>query len=74
MNAMSDYFVKGTTEAGEPVTLPLEDDNVFTHCPDCGKEHAVDLVGIASSGDFDLYGTAVYCQTCTKKRRKERGE
>ena len=57
---MSDYYVKGTTEAGEPVILPIEDDNVFTHCPDCGREHAVDLVEIASGGDFDLYGSAVY--------------
>lgn len=71
MEAMSDYYVKGTTEAGEPVILPIEDDNVFTHCPDCGREHAVDLVEIASGGDFDLYGSAVYCEDCTRKRRGE---
>ena len=74
MEAMSDYYVKGTTEAGEPVTLPIEDDNVFTHCPDCGKEHTVDLVELASSGDFDLYGSSVYCETCAKKRQERRGE
>lgn len=66
--AMSDYYVKGTTKAGEPVTLPIEDDNVFTHCPRCGKEHAVDIVELASSGDFDLYGSAVYCRDCTAGR------
>ncbi len=71
MEAMSDYYVKGTTETGEPVAMPIEDDNVFTHCPDCGREHAVDLVEIASSGDFDLYSSSVCCEDCTRKRRGE---
>lgn len=74
MEAMSDYYVKGTTKAGEPVTLSIEDDNVFTHCPDCGKEHAVDLMGIASSGGFDLYGSSVFCEACTKNRQEHPGE
>ena len=71
MEAMSDYYVKVTTEAGEPVTLPIEDDNVITHCPDCGMEHAVDLVGIASDGDFVLFGSSVCCEDCARKRREE---
>lgn len=70
---MSNYYVKGTTEAGEPVTLPIEADSVYTYCPDCGKEHVVDIVELACAGDFDLYGSAVYCRECADKRRKERG-
>lgn len=67
--AMSDYYVKGTTEAGEPVTLPIEPDSVYTHCPVCGKEHVVDIVELAVAGDFDLYGSAIYCPECADKRR-----
>ena len=59
-------------QTGEPVTLPIEADNVFTHCLDCGKEHKVDLVELAGSGDFDLYGSAVCCDVCTKKRQERR--
>lgn len=74
MQAISDYYVKGTTETGEPVTLPIEADNVFTHCPICGGEHAVDLVELASGGDFDLYGSAIYCRECADKHRERQSE
>lgn len=67
---MSDYYVKGTTKAGEPVTLPIEPDSVYTHCPDCGREHTVDIVDLAAAGDFDLYGSAIYCHECADKRRR----
>lgn len=73
MEAMSDYYVKGTTEAGEPVTLSIDSDNVFTHCPDCGREHTIDLVEIAREEAFDFYGSAVCCEDCTRKR-EQRGE
>lgn len=46
----------------------IEDSNVFTACPICGKEHAVDLVGVLQDGTSDLYGTAVYCSDCAEKR------
>lgn len=67
---MSDYYIKGTTKAGEPVTLPIEPDSVYTHCPDCGREHTVDIVDLAAAGDFDLYGSAIYCHECADKRRR----
>lgn len=47
---MSNTYVKGTAEAGEPVTLPIEADSVYTHCPDCGKEHVVNIVELAFAG------------------------
>ena len=67
---MSDYYIKGTTKAGEPVTLSIEPDSVYTHCPDCGREHTVDIVDLAAAGDFDLYGSAIYCHECADKRRQ----
>lgn len=48
--------------------LFIEDSNFFTVCPLCGKEHAVDLVGVLRDGISDLYGTAVYCPECAENR------
>ena len=48
--------------------LFIEADNVFTACPICGKEHAVDLVGVLQDGMSDLYGTEVYCPECAENR------
>ena len=48
--------------------LEIHDDNVYTRCPQCEKEHVVNLQEIFSSGDGDLYGTAVYCSSCSGKR------
>lgn len=45
----------------------IREDNVFTRCPACGKEHAVDIVELFSGGDIDLYGTAIYCPECAEK-------
>ncbi len=48
--------------------LEIHEDNVYTLCAWCGKEHAVDIQEILSSGDADLYGTAVYCAKCSQIR------
>ena len=40
--------------------LNIGDDNVFTTCPICGKEHAVDLHELLAGGEADLFGTDVY--------------
>lgn len=73
MRTMSNYFVKGTTKTGEPVTLPIEADNVFTTCPSCGKKHPVDFELIACQDpEFDLNDTRVYCSECSKKRQREK--
>lgn len=53
--------------------LEIREDNVYTICPECSKEHTVDLQEILASGETDLYGTAVYCPTCSEAyRRKHR--
>lgn len=48
--------------------LYIEDDNVYTTCPVCGKEHRVDISEVFSDGQSDLYGTAIYCPICSAKR------
>lgn len=49
--------------------LEITEDNVYTICPQCGREHAVDICDVLSCGG-DLYGTNVFCETCTAKRQK----
>lgn len=51
--------------------LNIREDNVYTRCPNCGKEHAVDIQEIFRDGESDIYGTAVYCEDCAVKRVKE---
>lgn len=36
--------------------INLRNDNVFTRCPVCGREHAVDIVETFRGGFADLYG------------------
>lgn len=48
--------------------LEIHEDNVFAICPGCGKEHSIDLAAVLASGEADLYSTAVYCESCTRKR------
>lgn len=57
------FYVKGRGRK-----INLRDDNVFTKCPGCGREHAVDLTEIFKGGDACIYSTAVYCPECSEKR------
>lgn len=50
--------------------LEIREDNVYTTCPQCGKEHEVDICDILTGGDADLYGTQVYCRECSEKQKK----
>ncbi len=48
--------------------LYIESDNVYTTCPQCGKEHAVDLNDAIIDGVLDLYGLAICCTECSAER------
>lgn len=61
------FYVKEKTDELE-IKVELNDENVFCTCPDCGKEVSVDLSHVFSDGMGDMYGTAVLCDSCTKKR------
>lgn len=61
------FYIKERTENGE-VKFDITDENVFTTCPGCGGEHQVDLAGVFDEDEkIDLFGTAVYCEACSKK-------
>lgn len=50
--------------------LFIEDDNIFTQCPRCGKEIQIDLADAVIDGALDLYGTSWYCERCSTKVRE----
>lgn len=52
----------------------ITDENVYTVCPQCGKEHRVNLHDVFTDGD--LCSTQVYCPSCSKKmdKRKKEGD
>lgn len=51
--------------------LYIEDDNVFTRCPRCGKELNMSLSDAVIDGDLDLYGTSFYCRKCSERMHTE---
>lgn len=66
------FYVKAKLSDAVEVTVEITDENVFTRCHGCGDEVSVDLAELFSDGEGDLYGTAVYCEECSRKIRKER--
>ena len=63
------FYVKEKLSDAVEVTVEITDENVFTHCPGCGDEVIIDLAELFSDGESDLYGTAVYCEECSRKIR-----
>lgn len=49
--------------------LFIEDTNVYTMCPRCGKELQIDLADVVIDGQLDLYGTSIFCRKCGEKVR-----
>ena len=61
------FYVKERLNDSMEISIEITDENVFTHCPMCGSEVSVDIAEILSDGESDLYGTAVFCDECSKK-------
>ena len=49
------------------VTVDITEDNVFTRCPVCGEEIAVDLNALFHDWDGNLTNTALLCRDCAKE-------
>lgn len=67
------FYIKTKLPDGKMVKTDVTDENVFTHCPECGKEISIDLAELFSDSESDLYGTAVYCDECSRKIRSKGG-
>ena len=67
------FYVKERLNDAVEMNVEITDENVFTRCPGCGDEVCVDLAELfGGDEDCDLYGTAVYCEECSRKIRNER--
>lgn len=66
------FYLKAKLANGKVVRTDITDENVFTRCPDCGRELSIDLVEVFSDGEGDLFSTSIICSTCTKKRAEKR--
>ena len=64
------FYTKTKIGEGTYLTIDITDENVFTHCVECGAELQVDLVELASDEHFDLCGTGICCSRCSCKRWK----
>lgn len=61
------FYLKTKINDETAIVTELTGENVFTFCPECGKEFEIDLHNVFADGG-DLYGTAVYCAECSPKR------
>lgn len=67
------FYVKQDFGYAE-VKTEITDENVFTICPECGRELNVDLVELFRDGESDLCSTSVLCSVCSKKMWREERE
>ena len=61
------FYIKTKQHSGKMVSTEITDENVFTRCPECGREMPVDLAEIFADGEGDLISTQVLCAACAKR-------
>lgn len=61
------FYVKTKLANGVILRSEITNENVYTTCPLCGREHSIDLEDVLTDGG--LYGTQVYCTKCSHKRK-----
>ena len=66
------FYLKTKLANGKVVKTDITDENVFTCCPECGRELPIDLVEVFADGEGDLFTTSIICSACTKNRSKKR--
>ena len=68
------YYVKFEVAEGVTIRSEITDENVYCTCPKCGAEVRVDLADVVTEDGLDLYGTAIFCESCSKAVRAEQAE
>lgn len=61
------FYVKEQIGENTEIRIEITDENVFGRCPRCGAETRVFLDDVLKDEDADLYGTAVFCDECSRK-------
>ena len=59
------FYIKTKQYSGKTITTEITDENVFTRCPECGREMPIDLAEIFADGEGDLFSTQIFCAACT---------
>ena len=65
------FYIKTRLGGETEITTEITDENVFTRCPQCGSEFSVDLTDVFADGEGDLYGTSIYCESCSRHLRPD---
>lgn len=65
------FYVKTNLGEGAVIKTEITDENVFTRCPQCGSEFSVDLADVFTDGEGDLYGSSIYCESCSRHLRPD---
>ena len=66
------FYIKTKQYCGKTITTEITDENVFTRCPECGREMPIDLAEIFADGEGDLFSTHVFCAACSKASTERR--
>lgn len=64
------FYVKQKLSEDAEINIEITDENVFNHCPCCGREVLVDLDEVLSDGEGDLFSTTVFCDDCAAEWQK----
>lgn len=59
------FYTKLKLTEDSTVVTALKGDNVFTRCPCCGTEIAVDLARVFSDGNGSIETSSVLCEECS---------
>ena len=65
------FYVKTQLSAETALTTEITNENVFSRCPRCGSEIAVDLAELFSNCGGDLYDMALICVDCARNVRPD---
>lgn len=64
------FYIKENLNDTTSISVEINNENVYCHCPQCGAEVPVDLSIFWTAENFDIFSSAVYCDACTQKRLK----
>lgn len=62
------FYIKNAINGETIIKIEITDENVFTVCPECGKEFTVDLQSIFDNIKEGSIEKAVYCPECLEIR------
>jgi hypothetical protein len=61
------FYVKATLSPGVTLITRVQNDNIYTRCPDCGKELQIDLNQLIHDDQIDLDESSINCPICFLK-------